>query len=117
MSILEFFGANHGHEQIYKEEQCDDADDCRFHFVLLQLLAKTHVKGAHDKKADNQSDENEVAHTATLTMSEIVALVLIKPRLKCVKKLLTPQGLISLPMREDGRALRSRQSAGTCRAA
>jgi hypothetical protein len=35
MWILEFFGPNHGYEQINKEQQRDDADDCRFHFVLL----------------------------------------------------------------------------------
>jgi hypothetical protein len=91
MSILEFFRTNHCDEQINEEQQRDDADDCRFHFVLLQLLAKAHVESAHDKKSDNDSDENEVAHTDSLTMSEIVALVLIKLRLKCVKKLLTPQ--------------------------
>jgi hypothetical protein len=95
MSILEFFRANHGHQQINKEQQRDDADDCRFHFVLLQLVAKTHVQSAHDKKGDNDSDENEVAHTASLTMSEIAATVLVKLRAKSVKKSLTPQRVIS----------------------
>jgi hypothetical protein len=65
MSILEFLRSNHGHQQINKEQQRDDADDCRFHSVLLQFLAKTHVQGAHDKEGDNDPDENEVAHTIT----------------------------------------------------
>jgi hypothetical protein len=94
MSSLEFFRSNHGHQQINEEEQRDDADDCRFHFVLLQLLAKTHVKSAHDKKGDNDSDENEVAHTDSLTMSETGPTVLVKLRAKFVKKSLTPQRVI-----------------------
>jgi hypothetical protein len=94
MSILEFFRSNHGHQQINEEEQRDDADDCRFHFVLLQLLAKTHVKSAHDKKGDNDSDENEVTHIDILTMSETGPTVLVKLRAKSVKKSLTPQTVI-----------------------
>jgi len=89
--ILESFRPNHGHEQINKQQQCDDADNGRFHFVLLELLAKTHVKGAHDKKDNDDPDENEVVHKLNLTMSEILAAVLIKLRVKCVKKSLTPE--------------------------
>jgi hypothetical protein len=114
MSMLEFFRPNHCDEQINKEQQRDDRDDGRFHFELLKLLAKTNVESAHNKKGDNDSDENEVAHTDSLTISEVVALVLIKPRPKCVKKLLTPQRPICSPTREDERALRSRQFAETC---
>jgi hypothetical protein len=95
MAMLELFGANHGHQQINKEQQRDDADDYRFHFVLLKLLAKTHVQSAHDKERDHGPDENEVAHTASLTMSEIGATVLVKLRAKSVKKSLTPQRVIS----------------------
>jgi hypothetical protein len=58
MSTLEFFRANHGHEQINKEQQCDDTDDYRFHFVLLQLLAKAHVESAHDEKGHDDPDED-----------------------------------------------------------
>jgi hypothetical protein len=87
--VLEFFRPNHGHQQINKEQQCDDADDGRFHFALLELLAKTHVKRAHDKKDNDDPDKNEVAHI--LRMSEILAAVLIKLCVKCVKKSLTPE--------------------------
>jgi len=62
MAILEFFRPDHGREQINKQQERDDTDDDRFHFVLLQLLAKTHVKSAHDKKSNRDPDENEVAH-------------------------------------------------------
>jgi hypothetical protein len=62
MSILEFFRSNHCYEQVNEQEQCDNRDDGRFHFVLLKLLAKTHVESAHDKKGDNDSNENEVVH-------------------------------------------------------
>ena len=95
MSILEFLRPNHCDEQVNEEEQCDNRDDDRFHFVLLQLLAKTHVQSAHDKERDHGPDENEVAHTASLTMSEIGATVLVKLRAKSVKKSLTPQRVIS----------------------
>ena len=32
-------------------------------FAVLQLLAKTHVEGAHDKKTDDSPDKDYVAHT------------------------------------------------------
>jgi hypothetical protein len=54
----EFFGPNHCHEQIDEQQQRDDADGDCFHFLLLQLLAKTHVQRAHDKKGDGDSDKN-----------------------------------------------------------
>jgi hypothetical protein len=66
MSVLEFFRPNHGHEQINKEQQCDDADDYRFHLSPLQLLAKAHVERVHEKKGNDNHDENEVAHKGNL---------------------------------------------------
>jgi hypothetical protein len=63
--------------------------------VLLQLLAKAHVQSANNEKDDDDPDENEVAHGVSLKISEILAAVLIKLRLKCVKKSLTPERVIS----------------------
>jgi hypothetical protein len=62
MSILEFFRPNHCHEQINEEQQRDNPDDRRFHFALLQLLAKSHVERARDKKRNNDRYKDEVAH-------------------------------------------------------
>jgi hypothetical protein len=70
--MLEFFRPDHGHEQINKKQQCDNPDNGRFHFVLLQLLAKTDVESARDKKGDDDPNENEVAHKVRLIVSEIL---------------------------------------------
>jgi hypothetical protein len=70
MSILEFFRADHGREQINKQQERDDTDDDRFHFVLLQLLAKTHVKSAGDEKRNDDTCKNEIAHRFSLGCSQ-----------------------------------------------
>jgi hypothetical protein len=62
MSILKFFRPNHCHEQVNKEQQRDNPDDGRFHFVLLELLAKAHVESACDEKRNDDPRKNEVAH-------------------------------------------------------
>jgi hypothetical protein len=48
----------HVDDQIEKEQQCDDVDDCGFHFILLEVVAKAHVKSAHDKKRDDSPDKD-----------------------------------------------------------
>jgi hypothetical protein len=40
MSILEFFRANHCHEQINEEQQRDNSDDGRFHFAPYSFSQK-----------------------------------------------------------------------------
>jgi hypothetical protein len=55
-----------------QKQQCDNPDNGRFHFVLLQLLAKTDVESARDKKGDDDPNENEVAHKVRLIVSEIL---------------------------------------------
>jgi hypothetical protein len=62
MCILEFFRSNHCHEQINEKQQRDNPDDGGFHFALLELLAKAHVKGARDKKRNDGSNKDEVTH-------------------------------------------------------
>jgi hypothetical protein len=62
MSILEFFRANHCHEQINEEQQRDNSDDGRFHFPLLQLLAKTRIERARDEKHNDDCNKDEIAH-------------------------------------------------------
>lgn len=66
---------DHGHEQIDKEQEGDDADADCFHCVLLKLLAEADVKTARDEKQNDDCRENEVAHNATnlnLTATEAV---------------------------------------------
>ena len=60
--FLEFFRPNHGHEEVDEEQQRDDRDDNCFHGVPLEPVAKAHVKGAHDEKHNDGSNEDEVAH-------------------------------------------------------
>jgi len=62
MWILEFFWSDHCHEQINEEQQCNNSDDDRFHFLLLQFLAKTHVESARDKKRNDDCHKDEVIH-------------------------------------------------------
>ena len=62
MWILEFFRSNHCHEQVNEEKQGDNPDDGRFHFVLLELLAKTHVERPGDKKRNDDPYKDEIAH-------------------------------------------------------
>jgi len=61
----EFFGTDHGHEQIDEEQQGDDPDNDGFHCVLLKFLAEAGVKAAHDKKQNDDSGEDEVAHRSS----------------------------------------------------
>ena len=42
--------------------------------MLLELLAKTHVEGAHYKKGDDDPDENKVAHVITRPVPRLRAL-------------------------------------------
>jgi hypothetical protein len=58
MSILEFFGTDHRHEEIDEQQQCDDGDDDCFHGVFLQPLAETDVESADDKEGNDDADEN-----------------------------------------------------------
>ena len=62
---LEFFRSNHGDEQIDKQQQRDNPNNDCFHVVLLQLLAKTHVESAEDKKRNDDPKKDEVAHKIT----------------------------------------------------
>jgi hypothetical protein len=62
---LEFFRPNHSHEQIDEEQQRDDADNDCFHLFLLQFFAESDVKAAHDKKQNDDSGEDEIAHKIT----------------------------------------------------
>jgi hypothetical protein len=56
--ILEFFRPDHGHEQIDEQQESDDPDNDCFHWIRLKLLAEAGVKAAHDKKHDDNSDED-----------------------------------------------------------
>ena len=58
----ESFRVDHGDEQVGKQQQRDDSNDDCFHVVLLQLLAKTHVERAGDKKCYDGSNKDEIAH-------------------------------------------------------
>jgi hypothetical protein len=58
MTILEFFGTDHRHEEIDEEQQRDNRGDDCFHAVPLQFLAKADVKRAHEKKHDDDSDKD-----------------------------------------------------------
>ena len=40
MSILEFFRADHGREQINKQQERDDTDDDRFHLCSYSFSQK-----------------------------------------------------------------------------
>jgi hypothetical protein len=63
--FLEFFGPNHGHEEVDEEQQRDDRDDNCFHRIVLEPVAKAHVESAHDEKHDDDADEEEVDHCPT----------------------------------------------------
>jgi hypothetical protein len=67
---LEFFRPNHGHKQISEQQQRDDADNDGFHLSLLQFLAESHVKAAYDKKQNDDSGEDEVAHRSSFGFSQ-----------------------------------------------
>jgi len=67
---LEFFGPNHGHKQIGEKQQRDDADNDCFHLFLLQFLAESDVKAAHDKKQNDDSGEDEIAHRSSFGFSQ-----------------------------------------------
>jgi hypothetical protein len=84
--LLEFFRANHCHEQVNEEQQGGNPNDDRFHVLLLQLLAKVCVECARDKKRNDDGNEDEVAHKISSTISEIRAAALVKLHAKCVKK-------------------------------
>jgi hypothetical protein len=68
---LEFFGPNHGYKQIGEQQQRDDSDNDCFHLFLLQFLAESDVKAAHDKKQNDDSGEDEIAHKTIPTVSEL----------------------------------------------
>jgi hypothetical protein len=61
-SSSEFFRPDHRHKQIDEEQQPDDSDNNCFHAVPLQLLAEADIKCADDKKDDDDSNENQIAH-------------------------------------------------------
>jgi hypothetical protein len=67
---LEFFRASHGHEQIDEQQQSDDPDNDCFHCVFLKFLAEAGVKGAHDKKQNDDSGEDEVVHRSSFVFSQ-----------------------------------------------
>jgi hypothetical protein len=60
--FLEFFGPNHGHEEVDEEQQSDDRNDNCFHGVLLKPVAKTDVESAHDEKDHDGANEEEIVH-------------------------------------------------------
>jgi hypothetical protein len=66
----EFLRPDHGHEQIDEKQQGDDPDNDRFHCVLLDLFAEADVKTAHDKKPNDDADEDEVAHCFSFGFSQ-----------------------------------------------
>jgi hypothetical protein len=55
---LEFFRASHGHKQICEQQQRDDPDNDWFHSIFLEPFAKAGVKRTHEKKHDDNSDED-----------------------------------------------------------
>jgi hypothetical protein len=61
---------DHGDKQVGKKQQRDDPDDECSHEVLLEVIAKAHVKSAHDKKENHGSCENEVAHRFSFGCSQ-----------------------------------------------
>jgi hypothetical protein len=67
---LKFFRPNHRHEQIDEEQQRDDSDNNSFHGVLLQLVAESDVKAAHDKKHNDDCGKDEVAHRSSFGFSQ-----------------------------------------------
>jgi len=66
----EFFRTDHGHEQIDEEQQGYDRDNDGFHCVLLEFFAETYVKAANDKKSNDDTDEDYVAHRFSLGFSQ-----------------------------------------------
>jgi len=68
--FLEFFRASHGHEQIDEKQQSDDRDNDCFHCVLLKFLAESGVKAAHDKKQNDNSGEDQIAHRSSFGFSQ-----------------------------------------------
>jgi hypothetical protein len=62
MFSLELFRANHGDEEIGKEQQRDDAGDDGLH-RKLKFIAEADVKGAHEKKQNHHSAKDEIVHT------------------------------------------------------
>jgi hypothetical protein len=66
MSILEFFGTNHGDEQVGEKQQRDDCDK-RFHDVLLKPLAKAHVSRAAHEKENDEREKNRIVHAQTMS--------------------------------------------------
>jgi hypothetical protein len=55
---LEFLRTDHGDKQVGKQQQRDDADDNCFHSILLKPFAKADIKRAHEKKRDDNTDED-----------------------------------------------------------
>ncbi len=59
---LELLGAYHGHEEVNKQQQGDEAHNEVFHTLLLHLLAKADVEGADHKEQHRDGDINQVGH-------------------------------------------------------
>jgi len=59
---LEFFGPDHGHEQINEKAESDDADNECFHKKVLESVAEQHVKRAQNKEGDGYCDEDQIIH-------------------------------------------------------
>jgi hypothetical protein len=62
---LEFFGPKHGHQQVPEQQESNKAHDDILHRFLLQFFAKAHVKTAHDKENDDNTDEDQVIHESS----------------------------------------------------
>jgi hypothetical protein len=67
---LEFFWVNHGHEQVDEQQQGNDPDNDGFHFVFLKFFAEADIKAANDKKSNDDSDKDEVAHRSSFGFSQ-----------------------------------------------
>jgi hypothetical protein len=61
-NFLEFFGANHRHEQVDEEQQGNGACNQCFHVVLLELCAEADISCAHRKEGHHHTNVNQVIH-------------------------------------------------------
>ena len=76
------------------------------------LIARVSMASVANARRLRRRSREEILHTPR-EYKEVEAL--IKPRVKGVKKSLTPETVISSLMREGAPLLRSRRFVGTCR--
>ena len=61
--MLEFFRPDHGHEQINKQQEGDNADDDGFHLYSYSFSQSSVYSAPATKNADHYSYEDQVTHT------------------------------------------------------